>query len=65
MTYGALHNSFTLEILNGRLTVFPDPDSLDQGEIAQPITIEGYGEESDTEFRLTVINEESGAAFLA
>ena len=65
MTYGALHNSFTLEIPTGRLTTFPDPPSLDQGEIALPITIEGYAKGTTTDFRLVVINQESPSEFLS
>ena len=63
MDYGALHNSVTLEMPTGRLTSFPDPASLDQGQIALPIEIAGYAKGAITDFRLTVVNSETGTEF--
>ena len=63
MDYGALHNSVTLEMPTGRLTSFPDPASLDQGQIALPIEIAGYARGATTDFRLTVVNSETGTQF--
>ena len=65
MDYGALHNSITLELPTARITSFPDPAALDQGEIALPVEIAGYAKGATTDFRLVVITEETGTQFLS
>ena len=65
MDWGALHNSVRIELPTARLTAFPDPADIAQGQINLPLEFAGYASGTTTDLRLTVINDETETQFVA
>ena len=64
LDFGEAHNSMKIELPTGRMTAFPDPPDLAQGQINNPIEIAGYAKGANPDLRVVVTNNETTAQFI-
>ena len=65
MDFGAEPNLVTIDLPNGKLSSFPDPADISQGQINQPLEVAGYAKGATTDFRITLINKETHAQLIS
>ena len=65
MDFGAAHNSMLIELPTGRLSRFPVPTDVGQGQINNPVEVSGHKSGTTPDLRITVLNTENATQFVA